>query len=36
MRYKSVLIVVENITRSRYLYESILEQKVIGDFGEDV
>jgi len=36
MIYKSVLIVVENVARSRYLYETILGQKVVGDFGENI
>ena len=35
MKYKGSLVVVEDITRSRLLYETILKQKVIADYGED-
>ncbi len=36
MKYKGSLVVVEDITRSRLLYETILKQKVIADYGEDI
>lgn len=36
MRYKSALILVENIQISRDFYETVLSQKVVGDYGEDV
>lgn len=36
MKYICSLIVVSDIKRSRYLYETILEQKVKDDFGENV
>jgi len=36
MKYKSVLIVVEDIERSRYLYETVFSQKIVADYGEDI
>ena len=36
MKYVCPLIVVENIKQSRFLYETILKQKVKMDFGENV
>ena len=36
MRYKSVLLVVEDIEKSRHLYETVFSQKVKADYGEDV
>jgi len=36
MQYICSLIVVEDVTKSRYLYENILGQKVKTDFGENV
>ena len=36
MNYKAVLLVVEDINKSRYLYENVFSQKVIADYGEDI
>ena len=36
MKYMAVLIVVENIQKSRYFYETILKQKLKMDFGENI
>ena len=36
MKYICALITVEDIARSRRLYETILKQKVVTDFGENV
>ncbi len=36
MKYVCSLVVVENVERARKLYEKILNQKVITDFGENV
>lgn len=36
MKYKSVLLVVEDIERSRYLYEKVLSQTIVADYGEDI
>jgi hypothetical protein len=36
MKYICSLIVVKDVTKSRYLYESILGQKVMTDYGENV
>lgn len=36
MKYICALVVVNDIQKSRYLYESILKQKVITDFGENL
>lgn len=36
MKYKSVLLVVENINKSRYLYETVFSQKIVADYGEDI
>lgn len=33
MKFVSVIIVVEDVLRSRHLYETILGQKVVADFG---
>jgi len=36
MKYICALITVEDVARARMLYENILQQKVISDFGENV
>ncbi len=36
MKYICPLIVVEDVNRSRFLYEKILRQKVKADYGENV
>ena len=36
MKYMAVLIVVEDIQKSRYFYETILKQKLKMDFGENI
>jgi len=36
MKYICSLIVVDDVKKSRYLYETILGCKVISDFGENV
>ncbi len=36
MKYVCALIAVEDVLRSRHLYETILGQKVLTDFGENV
>ena len=36
MKYKSVLLVVEDINKSRYLFETVLSQKIVADYGEDI
>ena len=36
MKYMCVLITVDNISKSRELYEKILGQKVVTDFGENI
>jgi hypothetical protein len=36
MKYTAVLLVVEDIGKSRYLYETVFSQKVTADYGEDV
>ncbi len=36
MKYICSLIVVEDVGRARHLYENILKQKVVADFGENV
>lgn len=36
MKYMTVLIVVEDIKKSRYFYEKILKQKLKLDFGENI
>ncbi|MBF9016319.1 MULTISPECIES: VOC family protein [unclassified Oceanispirochaeta] len=36
MKYMAVLIVVDDIQKSRYFYETILEQKLKMDFGENI
>lgn len=36
MKYRTVLIVVDDIQKSRYFYETILKQKLKMDFGENI
>ncbi|MBN1938435.1 MAG: glyoxalase/bleomycin resistance/dioxygenase family protein [Candidatus Aminicenantes bacterium] len=36
MKYICSLIVVEDVAKSRHLYESVLKQKVAADFGENI
>jgi len=36
MKYKAVLIVVEDVNKSRNLYENCFGQKVLADYGEDI
>lgn len=36
MKYQCPLIVVKDIERSRHLFETVLEQKVIADYGENL
>ncbi|WP_320129824.1 VOC family protein [uncultured Sphaerochaeta sp.] len=36
MKYQAALIVVEDIEKSRQLYEKVLDQKVKSDYGENV
>jgi hypothetical protein len=36
MKYICPLIVVEDVNRSRFLYEKILKQKVKADYGENI
>lgn len=36
MKYMAVLLVVEDIQKSRYFYETILKQKLKFDFGENI
>lgn len=36
MKYKSVLLVVEDINKSRYLFETVFSQKIVADYGEDI
>lgn len=36
MQFICTLVVVEDIARSRYLYETLLKQKVVADFGENI
>ncbi|MBN2851828.1 MAG: VOC family protein [Clostridia bacterium] len=36
MRYICPLLVVENMEKSRYFYETLLEQKVVNDYGENI
>ena len=36
MKYICALVVVENIDKARYLYESLLGQTIIKDFGENI
>lgn len=36
MKYKSVLLVVEDINKSRYLFETVFDQKIVADYGEDI
>lgn len=36
MKYVCALVVVEDIAKSKKLYEEILQQKVVADFGENV
>lgn len=36
MKYKSVLLVVEDIEKSRYLYETVFSQKIVANYGEEI
>lgn len=36
MKFVCSLVVVENLTKSRYLYETLLGQQVSGDYGENI
>jgi superfamily I DNA and/or RNA helicase len=36
MKYKAVLLVVEDINKSRYLFETVFSQKIVADYGEDI
>jgi hypothetical protein len=36
MKYMSVLLIVEDVLKSRFLYETIFKLKVVADYGEDI